>query len=124
MLIERVNKIYFLKKETESEDDLFKDAATQLSLLLKNNYSCFISTTEKPEGLCIEYSPMNAELKKDLPLACWLYPDELEYLSKYQVDTMLQDMQNFAEDVKAELDNNADDTKDEDNKTDKDKFDA
>ena len=102
---ETVNKIIFTKKGVDSREDLLKKVCKQLDIVLNSGYHCFISEfNQKGGGICIEFCVAdNTGKNKDIPQPCWLFLDELEYLSTYQLNKILQDAKETVSSIEEEL---------------------
>ena len=122
---ERVNKIIFSKTDSNSKAELFTKIANQLSLLLESGYNCFISNSDpKGNAVTIEFCIADPTAKnRDIPQPCWLFLDELEYLGKYQLESILKQARDTVEDIKNEL-NQENDEEDENSDPDSKKYDA
>lgn len=88
---ERVNKIVFTKRDCGTMDILFDKVYRQVRLLLESGYNCFICDLDINGGkISIEYCEADPELvHEDIPQPCWLYQNELEQLSYYQLQSAL-----------------------------------
>lgn len=90
---ERVSSILFTKVDCESTEDLYNKVSKQLRLLIESGYNAFISKVDaKGNILKIEFCISDPTAKrKDIPQPCWLFLDELDYLSHYQLQTIIND---------------------------------
>ena len=103
---ERVNRIVFTKVDSNSKAELFSKIANQLNILLDSGYNCFVSNLDaKGTSVCIEFCLADPTAKnRDIPQPCWLFLDELEYLGKYQLESILKEAQDTIAGITDELD--------------------
>lgn len=92
----RVNKIIFRKEKFENWGSLMNTVARQIDVLLQSGYQCFVtrplSIDSDQDDVIIEYSETDTDLKDTSKAhACWLYIDELEYLSSYQLENLINE---------------------------------
>jgi hypothetical protein len=96
-----VNRIVFLKRNYRRIEDLYLRISQQVQLLMETGYVCIVFEINAGEGAVIlEFNPNTKN--EDLQQPHWLYPDEAEYLRKYQRKSEIEEHKNELDELEAE----------------------
>lgn len=90
---ERVSSIIFTKNDCDSTDELYAKVGKQLKILIEAGYNAFVNKVDQKGNVVkIEFCVADPSAKrKDVPQPCWLFLDELEYLSHYQLQSIINE---------------------------------
>jgi hypothetical protein len=96
-----VNRLVFLKRNYRRPEDLYLRISQQIQLLMETGYVCLVFEINAGEGaVVLEFNPHTKN--EDLQQPHWLYPDEADYLHKYQRDVAIENHKDELNELEAE----------------------